>query len=182
MPESFLNFAYGSNMSKRRLLQRTPSARTIGIGQLVGYRLVCRMRGSDGSAKCDLHETGHAEDIAWGVLYEIAMAEKPLLDQAEGLGRAYEYKTLRVQVGEQHVEAGAYIALEVDDTLLPYDWYLAFVLAGAEEHGLPGQLRERAEGAFDRSRSRHRKTRAQSGHPPQDLSCAAGLKPGRGGG
>jgi hypothetical protein len=72
------------------------------------------------------------------VLYEIAMAEKPLLDQAEGLGRAYEYKTLRVQVGEQHVEAGAYIALEVDDTLLPYDWYLAFVLAGAEEHGLPG--------------------------------------------
>jgi gamma-glutamylcyclotransferase len=142
MPESFLNFAYGSNMSTRRLRQRTPSARSLGIGQLAGYRLVCRMRGSDGSAKCDLHETGHAEDIVWGVLYEIAVAEKSRLDQAEGLGRAYDYKVVHVRVGEQLVEAGAYVAIEVDDTLLPYDWYLAFVLAGAEEHGLPGSYAE----------------------------------------
>jgi hypothetical protein len=138
MQGSFVNFAYGSNMSTRRLRQRTPSARSLGIGQLAGYRLVCRMRGSDGSAKCDLHQTGQVEDVVWGVLYEIAMAEKPLLDQAEGLGRAYDYKTVQVRVGERRVEAGAYVAIEVDDTLLPYDWYLAFVLAGAEEHGLPG--------------------------------------------
>jgi SAM-dependent methyltransferase len=136
---TFVNFAYGSNMSSRRLRARTPSARPIGIGQLAGHRLVWHMRGSDGSAKCDIVETGRPEDVVWGVLYEIAASEKALLDQAEGLGRAYGYKTVRVQhTAGHHVEAGAYVAIETDASLTPYDWYLGFVLAGADEHGLPG--------------------------------------------
>lgn len=137
-PSSFVNFAYGSNMSSRRLRERTPSARPIGVGRLAGHRLAWHMRGSDGSAKCDILETGRLEDIVWGVLYEIAWSEKALLDQAEGLGRAYDYKMVRVQhVQGHHLEAGAYVAIETDPSLLPYDWYLGFVLAGADEHGLP---------------------------------------------
>jgi cation transport regulator ChaC len=136
---SFVNFAYGSNMSSRRLRARTPSARPIGIGQLAGYRLAWHMRGSDGSAKCDIVETGRPEDVVWGVLYEIAASEKALLDQAEGLGHAYDYKAVRVaHVEGRHIEAGAYVAIATDASLVPFDWYLGFVLAGAHEHGLPG--------------------------------------------
>jgi gamma-glutamylcyclotransferase len=135
---SFVNFAYGSNMSSRRLRARTPSARPIGIGRLSGHRLMWHMRGSDGSAKCDILETGRPEDVVWGVLYEIAASERPLLDQAEGLGQAYDYKTVRVQHAQgQHIEAGAYVAIDTDASLVPFDWYLGFVLAGAHEHGLP---------------------------------------------
>ncbi len=134
---SFVNFAYGSNMSTRRLRARTPSARPIGIAQLAGHRLTWHMRGSDGSAKCDILETGRAEDLVWGVLYDIAASEKHLLDLAEGLGRAYAHKTVQVRSGTQSLDAGAYVAIDTDASLLPYDWYLRFVLAGALEHRLP---------------------------------------------
>jgi diguanylate cyclase (GGDEF)-like protein len=137
VPASFVYFAYGSNMSSRRLGRRTPSARAIGIGHLRGHRLMWHKRGSDGSAKCDIRETGRAEDIVWGVLFEIAAAEKSFLDQAEGLDSAYEYKNVRVRVESQDVEAGAYFAVAPGAAPPPYDWYLAFVLAGAMEHGLP---------------------------------------------
>jgi gamma-glutamylcyclotransferase len=137
MPLSFLNFAYGSNMSSHRLRERTPSAQPIGIGQLCGHRLVWRKRGHDGSAKCDILQTGQTEDVVWGVLFEIAASEKPFLDQAEGLGQGYDYKTVSVLVDRQRVDAGAYFATDIDNTQQPYDWYVAFVLAGALEHGLP---------------------------------------------
>lgn len=136
-PRTYVNFAYGSNMCSRRLLERTPSARPLGAGQLPGHKLVWHMAGGDGSAKCDVVETGRAEDVVWGVLYEIDVREKPLLDLAEGLGRSYRCKQVRVLGKDGHVEAETYCALLTDPTRVPYDWYHAYVLAGALEHGLP---------------------------------------------
>jgi hypothetical protein len=39
MPETFLCFAYGSNMLTRRLAARTPSAVAVGTAYVEGYRL-----------------------------------------------------------------------------------------------------------------------------------------------
>lgn len=142
-PPSFVNFAYGSNMSTRRLRARTPSARPCGIGQLPGHRLMWHKIGRDGTAKCDILETGRPNDIVWGVLFEILLAERPLLDQAEGLGNGYEHKNIDVLTDFGVKPAGAYYATHIDSALRPFDWYLEFVLQGAREHGLPGQyLRE----------------------------------------
>ncbi|MDQ2928209.1 MAG: gamma-glutamylcyclotransferase, partial [Pseudomonadota bacterium] len=68
---TYINFAYGSNMCSRRLRERTPSARALGVGRLPGHKLAWHMAGGDGSAKCDIVETGREEDVVWGVLYEI---------------------------------------------------------------------------------------------------------------
>lgn len=133
----FVYFAYGSNMSTRRLSERTPSAKPFGIGQLSEHQLVFHKIGRDGSAKCDIHETGRTRDIVWGVLFKISLDERYLLDRAEGLGCGYEYKTVRVKSNETFIEAGAYYATHIDASLHPFDWYLNFVLKGAEEHGLP---------------------------------------------
>ncbi len=138
---SFINFAYGSNMSTRRLRARTPSAKALGVGRISGHRLAWHKLGQDGSAKCDIHETGRPEDCVWGVLYEIAHSERFLLDRAEGLGRGYEFKTVEVRTSTTIVTAGAYYATQIADSLLPYDWYHAFVLGGADEHGLPEDYR-----------------------------------------
>lgn len=138
LPQTFVNFAYGSNMSSCRLRARTPSAMPVGIGQLAGHRLMWHKIGRDGSAKCDIHETGRAGDIVWGVLFEIASAERPLLDQAEGLGNGYEHKGVQVLTPGGSVAAGAYFATHIDAALRPFDWYWALVLAGAREHRLPG--------------------------------------------
>ena len=50
----------------------------------------------------------------------------------------------------------------IDDRLLPYRWYLAFVVAGAREHGLPeSYVRTIAgvEARTDPSRERRRRNR-----------------------
>ncbi len=134
---TFVNFAYGSNMATRRLRARTPSAQPLGVAHLPGHRLMWHKAGRDGSAKCDIVQTGHADDGVWGVLFEIALHERPLLDTAEGLGRGYEHKSVQVLTGQGVVVAGAYHATHVDGSLQPFDWYLAYVVHGAREHGLP---------------------------------------------
>ena len=136
-PATYVNFAYGSNMCSRRLRERTPSARPIGIGRLVGHKLMWHMAGGDGSAKCDVVETGRDSDEVWGVLYEIAASEKPFLDAAEGLGHSYHCKQVAVLAADGQVQAETYCALTIDAERIPYDWYHAYVLAGAREHGLP---------------------------------------------
>jgi gamma-glutamylcyclotransferase len=141
-PLTFVNFAYGSNMCSRRLCERTPSALPLGIGRLTGHKLMWHMAGGDGSAKCDIVATGRAEDVVWGVLYEIAASEKPLLDRAEGLGHSYHCKTVSVLHETGPIEAETYCAIAIDATRAPYDWYHAYVLAGALEHGLPGDYAE----------------------------------------
>ncbi len=137
----FLNFAYGSNMSSGRLRARTPSATALGCARLIGHRLAWHKVGRDGSGKCDIVESADAGDSVWGVVYRIDLAEQPLLDQAEGLGRGYDYKALDLTVGGQILRAGAYVATEVDAALQPFDWYLALVVDGADEHGLPNDYR-----------------------------------------
>jgi hypothetical protein len=138
---SFVNFAYGSNMSSVRLRARTPSARPIGIGQLLGHRLMWHKAGRDGSAKCDVFETGDERHAVWGVLYEIDEIERVHLDQAEGLGHGYAHRTVAVQTAAGMVQAGVYQATHIDAGLRPYDWYLAYVLHGAREHALPDHYR-----------------------------------------
>ena len=135
--DRYLNFAYGSNMSSHRLRARTPSARSLGPARLPGHRLAWCKKGSDGSAKCHIVETGRSDDVVWGVLYEIDIDEKRLLDEAEGLGVHYVHRDVRVDTDAGAVDAGAYFAIDSDDSLQPFDWYVGFVLAGAVEHALP---------------------------------------------
>ena len=53
-PDSFITFAYGSNMPSARLRGRCPSARAIGIAELRGHELRWHKRSKDGSGKCDI--------------------------------------------------------------------------------------------------------------------------------
>lgn len=137
LSQYFIYFAYGSNMLTRRLRDRTPSAKPLGIGQIMEHQLIFHKIGRDGSAKCDIFQTGRAGDIVWGVLFEISTGEQYLLDRAEGLGCGYEYKTVRVKSNKSVIEAGAYYATHINAKLQPFDWYWHFVLQGAKEHGLP---------------------------------------------
>ncbi len=74
-----------------------------------------------------------------GVLYEIALAERPVLDRFESLGTGYDrhddFPVIFGAAGES-VTSSTYIALSNEAGRMPFDWYLALVVAGAEEHGL----------------------------------------------
>lgn len=130
-------FAYGSNMSLARLRQRVPSAAVIGVYSLAGHALRFHKSGQDGSAKCDAFYTG-ADDQLYGVLFDIDLNEKAALDRAEGLGVGYGEKVVQLQnENGDYVEAITYYALQIDDSLKPYRWYVNHVVMGAREARLP---------------------------------------------
>lgn len=153
-------FSYGSNMSSRRLLSRTPSASLIDTGLIRAHRLLFhKISHVDGSAKCDAFHTGNDKDIVYGVLFSLASEEKPLLDKIEGLGIGYEIKKVLVETGNGTIiEAFSYYATHIDKELKPYSWYKQHVLHGAYEHGLPSHYIskiERIETIVDTNRGRH---------------------------
>ena len=132
----FLYFAYGSNLLSARLRARTPSARPLGMALLEGHALKWHMASLDGSGKCDVVPSDDQACHVQGVVYEVALHEKPQLDAAESLGSGYAERQVSVRMGAETVQAWLYCALRTDPLAQPYDWYHGLVLAGAREHGL----------------------------------------------
>jgi len=130
-------FAYGSNMSLRRLRARVPSAVNYGIASLYGHSLRFHKCGRDGSAKCDALLTREPSHRVLGVVYQIDPADRPGLDRHEGLGQGYAAKRVQLFLaGGERIEAFTYTATLTDPNLHPFTWYKEHVLRGALEHGL----------------------------------------------
>lgn len=154
-------FAYGSNMSTRRLGVRIDSARRISLAHLPGHQLCWHKQGRDGSGKCDVHFTGEESHVVIGVLFEIDERDKPLLDRFEGLGNGYRELVveLRGPAGERW-PAFTYQATLTAPGIQPYQWYKRHVLEGALEHGLPGYYLEQLRAVVaweDPDAERHRR-------------------------
>lgn len=132
-------FAYGSNMSTKRLVYRVPSARKIDTGILEKHQLAFhKVSNVDGTAKCDATETGNPQHCIYGVLYHLEREEKPILDRIEGLGKGYNIKEVQIQtVNGPVITAFTYYATNTNPALIPLDWYKEHVLRGAVENGLP---------------------------------------------
>ena len=156
---TILTFAYGSNMLSRRLRARVTSARVIGPARLRGHQLRWHKRSRDGSGKCDVVAASVPAVAVHGVVYELALAEKHRLDLAEGLGQGYAQRLAEVETASGRLLAWLYYATDIDPTRLPYTWYRALVVAGAQEHGLPpaySALIAAAAATHDRNAERHR--------------------------
>jgi gamma-glutamylcyclotransferase len=136
-------FAYGSNMSVKRLHTRVPSAIEVGVGTLTNHTLRFHKRSfKDGSAKCDVMDTSNPGDVVYGVIYNIDVAQIAILDRLEGLGYGYEQKSVLIETqGSKSLQAFTYYAapLAIDSSLKPFDWYKQHVLIGAREHDLPSE-------------------------------------------
>lgn len=158
-----LSFAYGSNMLAARLQERVPSARLVATACLAGHSLRWHKVSKDGSGKCDAPADDSPDACVWGVVYEIALPEKPKLDEAEGLGNGYEERAVRVETRDGSVEAHLYYATNIDRAAVPYDWYKALVVAGARQNGLPADyiaVLEAAPSKPDANAQRARKNAA----------------------
>lgn len=131
-------FAYGSNMSLSRLRVRIPSAIALGCHSLSCYDLRFHKASKDGSGKCDAYFTSKADDVVYGVLFEIDQIEKAILDKVEGLGYGYDEKEIVVTTRDGVlISAITYVASNIDDARRPYSWYVNHVAIGAREALLP---------------------------------------------
>ena len=129
-----LNYAaYGSNLHPARLVARTPSAQLLGTSHLHDWSLSFNKRSKDESGKCTIHRGSNGVHFA---VYAMTADDKKVLDAIEGVGNGYD--EIRLQI-PAFGECFSYIAQHefVDDTLQPYAWYRALVLAGAGFHGFP---------------------------------------------
>ncbi len=131
-------FAYGSNMSTRRLLHRIGAVQALGIGTLHSHRLAFhKVSDKDGSGKCDIVECDSGQVM--GVLYRLDTRAKTALDGHEGLGNGYAEKPVTIIDGRgETVAAVTYTATITNPGLKPFTWYLRHIIEGAEEARLSG--------------------------------------------
>ena len=131
-------FAFGSNLSSRRLLQRLPEVSVSCVATLSHHLLCWRKNDRGQSGKCDIAFTGSHTDIVYGVVYSMTHEERLHLDGIESAGFGYERKDVQViaQSGDP-LEAFTYFALDIDHLQQPFHWYKEHVLRGALEHDFP---------------------------------------------
>ena len=135
-------FAYGSNMSQKRLTRRIP-AEKLGVATLRAHRLAfTKPSEADGSAKCDICPSENGKDMVYGVLYRIDEKHKPVLDRYEGLGYGYTSEKITVTFNGEETEAITYRAVNRNDSLKPFEWYKEHVLRGARENEMPSHYVE----------------------------------------
>lgn len=127
-----LYFAYGSNMRRTRMLERVPSAESLGAAMLAGHGLRLNKRGRDGSAKANLVVA--TSEHVWGVLYRIQPGDWHALDRVEG---GYERHAVTLDLSGSEHEATTYRSNRLLEGHLAFDWYLAHLRDGAREHALP---------------------------------------------
>jgi len=161
--------AYGSNLHPQRIGERARSARLLGTGVLDGHGLKFHKRSVDGSGKCNVVP---ADDGVHVAVYDLAASDATTLDAFEGPGYGRESRLI-APFGEcfLYVAGGEH----VDDSLAPYTWYLALVLAGCEHLAFPRAYVDRIaaiESHRDADAERHSRnmalvSRALATRPPQ---------------
>lgn len=162
-PEHVVYFAYRSNMSTTRLRERMPSCKPLGIATLLGYELRFHKRSKDNSGKCNAYATDDPDDSVVGVLFSFDPKERLKLDKAEGVGNGYDHANVTVVNDKgRRRKVLTYVATAdyIDDALQPFDWYMDFVLAGAEEHALPDEFIRSVAPIPDPNKGRDKRERA----------------------
>lgn len=144
-------FAYGSNMNINRLKERVPSAVKVCNASVEGYKFSFNKRSNvDGSAKGNIHPTNDVTDKVWGVVFEIAESDKSGLDEVEGLGKGYNEQQIDLFDDKGNaIQAQVYVAdaAAINNEILPFEWYKAFVVTGAEQNNLPADYTETLKNA-----------------------------------
>jgi len=145
-------FAYGSNMLTKRLRERAPSARFSGVTPLskhvLRFHKLSEGKAGSRSGKCNAYFTGNEQDVVYGVVFDIDRNEKVKLAEAE-IGYVEEILTLSSRDGKAIGNAFMFTVTDdalLDDSLRPYKWYKALVLAGAREHNFPAEYIRQIEG------------------------------------
>ncbi len=134
-----LYFAYGSNLLRERLLARCSGIELSGLATLPDHCMTFSKPSTDGSAKCTYARDDGGSVL--GALWHVPESDLAALDQIEGVGYGYgRYTVTVIDPSGDATEAVTYRGDDHDASLKPYDWYLALVIAGAMQRGLPASF------------------------------------------
>jgi hypothetical protein len=136
--DGLLYFAYGSNLHLPQLRERAPSAKPVGVGRLTDHRLAFTRQSTrwDGLAADILSTPGSS---VFGAVVSISRDDLDGLDRSEYLGVGYRRIRVFPRLGIPSGPVGAftYEVIDKQSEGKPPSDYLATILIGARELGLP---------------------------------------------
>lgn len=126
-------FAYGSNLLRSQMKERTEEQQESRTAVLRGYRVAFNKQGSKGPYYANIVPDAGGE--VHGVIYRCSDKAMKVLDRREG---GYSRNIVYVETADgKATKAIAYIADRPVDERRPKDDYLDKIVTGAREHGLP---------------------------------------------
>lgn len=132
--------AYGSNLNKKQMQYRCPTAKYVGVGELQGYAL--QFKGRERSAFATIGRMDGAS-VPVG-LWEIQARDERSLDMYEGFPSHYFKRDVQVKMGGREVSAMVYIMNPRMNFNLPSPSYYATVHQGYKDCGLDTAALEQA--------------------------------------
>ncbi|XP_062956362.1 gamma-glutamylcyclotransferase [Cynocephalus volans] len=139
--ESFLYFAYGSNLLTERIRLRNPSAAFCCVARLRDFKL------DFGNSQGKTSQTWHGGiatifqspgDEVWGVVWKMNKSNLNSLDEQEGV-KSGTYVIIEVKVSTQEgreITCRSYLMTNYESAP-PSPQYKKVICMGAEENGLP---------------------------------------------
>ena len=118
--------AYGSNLNRRQMAHRCPTAKVLGPAKLTDYRLVFRGRHANSVATVEPCE-GEAVPV---LLWSITERDEQALDLYEGWPHLYRKETVKVKFGKKTVKAMVYIMNDRYPYGMPSVYYYNTILEG----------------------------------------------------
>ena len=117
----FLYFAYGSNLNRQQMRERSPSAKIYGVGVLRGYGLTfCGHSEKRKGSTASIEPKDHS--YLEGVLYHIDLTDLMRLDCFEDYPTTYVRDTFTILTTEGSVDAIVYFQTEVEKSLPHFDY------------------------------------------------------------
>jgi hypothetical protein len=136
--KSFNYFAYGSNLKKSVLEQKTGNKIDNYLqGRLLDYGFRFNVKNADGTARANII-VSESEDV-FGAIYEIENKYKETLLSTEP---GYRLINVTIETETGNVPAFTFISDNDDENILPAKDYLKSIAEGAKEHKLPQEYLE----------------------------------------
>ncbi len=130
-----LYFAYGSNMARLHMKAHCPSAKFVAAAKLKDHQLVFDMMARMwGGGVADVRPA--KGQTVEGVLWDLAEADLPRLDEYEQSPQVYRRAAVQVEGGGKTHKAFAYVGARPAGRCAPGRRYLRLLIQGAEEHDL----------------------------------------------
>ena len=127
----FNYFAFGSNMSSKRMQERLGWSPSRLGAILLDYEMVFNKHSNDGGKANIIYSPG---DLVEGILYYVNEEDLLILDKYEGV-ETKQYRRYEIEVrykNKNSISAIAYKALNTGKIIAPTEEYLNYILEGKE--------------------------------------------------
>lgn len=135
-------FGYGTLLDLETMLRTAPSARSLGVMRLEGYRLGFARCPDGKSSGCTLEPAPGA--VTYGVQYELSDEDMARMDAGAISGdRLWQHKRVTLQDADGHrVESLTYVIAGTAPAVVPTGEYVRPILKGLNDLDFPGSYAE----------------------------------------